>query len=206
MDIQILLSFLIAASLLTLMPGPDILLVITESITNGKKYGVSLTLGLCSGIIIHTTLAASGLAYFLKSSPIVFTIITYFGAAYLLYLAYQTWFEKEVSEEDTSIHNPKPLIGMFKKGFIMNVLNPKVTLFFIAFLPQFITKDGMPIYIQMLLLGIVFMIQAVIIMGGVAILAGKLKEYIRHPRFWIVTKYIKLSVLIGLAIFILIQT
>lgn len=207
METSVLVSFIIASVLLALMPGPDNIFVLTESITKGKRNGIIIAFGLASGIVIHTLFIVSGLAIFIKNSENVFFIIKILGALYLLYLAYQSYKETpaKMLKNDVTIQKTewkKDFFSLFKKGFLMNVLNPKVTLFFIAFLPQFVTKNGFLFEIQILILGILFMLQAFIVFSGIAILADQLGKYLTSPKFWKNVKWIKVTVLIGLALFL----
>lgn len=202
MDIFLILSFLTASILLTLLPGPDILYVLTESTINGSKTGISIALGLVTGVLIHTALAATGLSIIIYQSEFAFRFVKSAGAAYLFYLAYQAYKEKHVEisisgEKSNSIFR---FIPLYKKGFLMNVLNPKVSIFFIAFLPKFVSKEGfLPVY-QMLLLGVLFMLQAIIIFSLVSLLAGQLTKYLENPKFWELSKWIKFFILLGIGI------
>ncbi|HHH54924.1 MAG TPA: LysE family translocator [Bacteroidetes bacterium] len=201
MDSQIIISFISASVLLTLLPGPDNTYVLLESATGGIKKGIAIASGLVTGIIFHTFLVATGVAYLISHSAIAFNSIKYFGAAYLLYLAYLAYLETkpDLKEADIKAKYSK----LYLKGLVMNISNPKVLLFFIAYLPQFVTKNGMNIQIQLFILGMIFLIQAFIIMSLIAILSGKLKSYIKNPGFWKYVKYIKMIVLIFLAILII---
>ncbi|WP_034922390.1 LysE family translocator [Gillisia sp. CAL575] len=200
--LQQLIPFLTASILLTLSPGPDIVYVLVQSISNGKKAGIVTTLGLVSGILIHTSLVAFGVSAVIKASPILFTLIKIFGALYLFYLAYK------VFKSDSSItinESPKKSSkNLFRQGFIMNVLNPKVTIFFLAFFPGFLWEpDGNTIF-QFYLLGFVFMMQALFLFGTVALLAGKISEYLmKHRRSGLYLKWIQVTVFIGIGILIL---
>ena len=197
MESGLILSFIGASVLLSLMPGPDNIFVLTESLTQGYKNGIIISLGLCMGLAVHTIAAATGLSIILQKSAFAFSIIKYLGAAYLLYLAYISLKEKEptldLSEERT--RKKTRITPLIKKGFFMNILNPKVSLFFIAFFPQFISSNGYSINAQMIILGLIFILQTLVIFGTIAILSGKLTPYINNPKFWKVTKWSKVSVL-----------
>ncbi|MEM9821441.1 MAG: LysE family translocator [Bacteroidota bacterium] len=197
MEIELIASFLLASVLLTLMPGPDNLFVLTESLTKGHRNGIAISVGLCTGVLIHTLAAATGLSIVIQKSAWAFSIIKYLGAAYLFYLAYQAIKEKEQTLEiqSTAKVEQTPLFPLIRKGFLMNVLNPKVSLFFIAFLPQFVSTQGMNITVQMIVLGLIFMIQALIIFSLIALLSGTLTKYVNNPRFWQITKWTKVGVL-----------
>ncbi len=193
-----------AAVALALMPGPDNIYVLTESLSRGAKRGISLSAGLASGVLIHTLLAATGIALLLKEFPQLGLAIRLAGTGYLLYLSYQVWKEKPnlLNLNDTETKGLGP--GFWKswsKGFIMNVLNPKVTLFFLALFPQFVDPDAAwSGFSQMALLGGSFMLQAFLIFSGIAILAGLLHRYLSSPRFWELCRWIQIVVLLFIAI------
>lgn len=178
-----LLGFIGASVLLTLMPGPDILFVITQSIIQGKKAGVVFAAGLCTGLIFHTTAVCVGLSVLIYSSPLAFTILKFAGASYLIYLGIKSFLNRR-----QSLVNPDGNGGvqgkLFRKGILMNILNPKVILFFLAFFPQFVDTDAGNPALQMALLGGVFMIQAMLIFSLVAFLADVLsRRLMQQPRF-----------------------
>ncbi|MEE9348696.1 MAG: LysE family translocator [Flavobacteriaceae bacterium] len=207
MEIELLISFLLASVALSLMPGPDNVFVLTESITKGKRNGIIIAAGLASGIIIHTIIIATGLSVLVQKSPSIFTGIKIFGAVYLLYLAYLTYKEEtitvKISNENDSLDIKEKWFPLYKKGFIMNVLNPKVTLFFIAFLPQFVSKNGLSFSIQIIILGIIFMIQAFLVFSIIAIVSDQLRQYLNSSIFWEKVKWVKMAILILLAGFLL---
>ena len=197
MSIELLLSFLSASIVLTVMPGPDNIFVLTESLTNGKKTGIAISFGLATGVLVHTLAAATGLSIIIQKSAVAFSVIKYMGAAYLFYLAILALKDKQSSIDINSNRssNEKSFLQLMRKGFFMNVLNPKVALFFLAFLPQFVNLNGIKVAYQMIILGLIFMVQTIIIFGTIAILTGKLAGYLNSPRFWKVTKWSKASVL-----------
>ena len=197
MQIELILSFLLASVLLTFMPGPDNIFVLTESITKGQKNGIAISIGLCTGVLIHTLAAATGLSIVIQKSAVAFSVIKYLGAAYLFYLAFMATKEKpmEVTLEKKSKEETFHLFPLIRKGFLMNVLNPKVSLFFIAFLPQFISQDGINITVQMIILGLIFMVQALVIFSLISILASRLTGYVNSAKFWKITKWSKVVVL-----------
>lgn len=203
MNYEILLSFIGASMLLTIMPGPDIIYVLVQSMTNGKKYGIATSLGLVSGITIHTTLVAFGVSALIKQSENIFFAIKLFGAIYLLYLAYLTF----KSDEELVLNEKaerKSLLKLFKQGFIMNVLNPKVSIFFLAFFPGFLYSDSQSNVVQFYVLGGLFMLQALLIFSIVSLLSGNFASYLKsHPSFNSKIKWFKIIVFVGIAIFIL---
>src|SRR5512136_1627213 len=125
-----LLCFLGASVALTIAPGPDNIFVLTQGIARGRKTAVITALGMCSGISVHTTAAAFGISAIFYSSAVAFNIVKYPGAAYLLFLAYRNLRER--SSVRFARGDSEPLGALFKRGFIMNVLNPKVAMFFLA--------------------------------------------------------------------------
>lgn len=197
--------FLLASIALTLSPGPDILYVLTQSISNGKKYGIATALGLVSGILVHTTLIALGVSAVIKESEIIFTVIKIFGACYLLWIAYQVYKAPASITLNTSAKPQKSILALVKQGFIMNVLNPKVTLFFLAFFPGFIDEKAGNVTQQIYVLGFLFMLQAFLIFATVSILADKLTGFIRqNEKFAVFLKWLQIIVFVGIAVLILV--
>ncbi|MEK4228168.1 LysE family translocator [Solibacillus sp. FSL H8-0538] len=180
MDIVVLLSFLGTAILLTVMPGPDILFVIAQSISQNARAGVTTALGLCTGLLVHITAAVVGISAIVYSSATIFTIVKFAGAAYLIYLAIGA-----IRAPGSSVQfGEKPTIAygkLYKKGIIMNILNPKVSLFFLALLPQFV-RGTANIPEQMLVLGFIFLVQAFVIFSAVSLLAGRIGKLLSKNR------------------------
>jgi len=191
--------------LLTLMPGPDIIYVLVQSITNGKKYGIVTALGLVSGILIHTSLVAFGISAILKQSENLYFTIKLFGAFYLMYLAFQTYKSTDEIFLDSKT-TKKNLINLYKQGFIMNVLNPKVSIFFLAFFPGFLYSTTQNTIIQFYVLGTLFMLQALLIFSMVSMLSGYFASYLKnHPTFNTKLKWFKILIFIAIAIFIVLS-
>jgi len=197
MELHIVLSFIGASIFLSLMPGPDNIFVLTESLTKGQKNGIALSAGLSLGVLIHTLAAATGLSIVVQQSATAFSVVKYAGAAYLFYLAYKAAKEKNRAVEiNTDIKNDDvKIFSLVRKGFFMNVLNPKVSLFFIAFLPQFISDKGMSVTVQFVILGLLFMLQAFCVFSLIAVLSGRLTKYVQQERFWKITKWCSVSIL-----------
>jgi len=179
------------------MPGPDNIFVLTESLTKGHRNGIAISIGLSLGVLMHTMAAATGLSIIIQKSAMAFSVLKYFGAAYLLFLAFKATKEKKplINLNTVSIDRSTKFSKLIKKGFLMNVLNPKVALFFIAFLPQFTSPNGFNITFQMIILGIIFMLQALLIFSLIAILSSRLTKYVNSTKFWKITKWSKISVL-----------
>lgn len=175
--VETLLPFLIASALLSIAPGPDNIFVLTQSALYGKKSGVLITLGLCSGLIIHTTAVALGVAVFFQTSSFAFTLLKAVGAGYLLYLAWQafsTSAEKLQGHTLTLLSNS----ALYRRGIIMNITNPKVSIFFLAFLPQFASVDNGALAPQVFVLGALFIAVALLIFTLIAVLAGSLGAWL----------------------------
>ena len=183
MDFQSIISFLGVSILLTLMPGSDNLCILTQSISKGKNTGMALVLGLCTGLLVHIMSAVLGLSAILLQSALAFSIIKYAGATYLLFLAYKAFREGklnfEVHDEQMSNLNYK---STYKRGIIMNLLNPKISLFFLAFLPQFVDYSQGTAAKQMFIYGMIFLVQTLLIFSLMNIFAGKLGSYLRNNR------------------------
>ena len=203
--IEQIFLFLTASMLLTISPGPDIVYVLVQSMTNGKKAGIITTLGLVSGIMVHTTLVAFGVSAIIKESETIFMLIKIFGALYLFFLAFKVFKSKagiSLSSNDFPINNNNKL---FMRGFIMNVLNPKVTIFFLAFFPGFLWAPDEELVFQFYTLGLLFMLQAFIIFGLVALLAGNISGFFKkYPSSGIILKWVQIVVFVGIGIFILV--
>jgi threonine/homoserine/homoserine lactone efflux protein len=176
MDQSTLYCFLGASMALTVAPGPDNIFVLTQGIARGRRAAIVTALGMCSGITVHTTAAALGISAIFYSSPLAFNIVKFVGAAYLLFLAFRTLKDRSSVRLAGADNNPP--INLYKRGFIMNVLNPKVSMFFLAFLPQFVNPSEGHIPLQMLLLGIIFMAQAVVIFSMIGYFSGSIGDYI----------------------------
>jgi len=178
MTASTLLYFLGASIALTLTPGPDNIFVMTQGITRGRKPAIITALGMCSGVSVHTIAAAFGLSAIFYTSALAFNLVKYAGAFYLLYLAYRTMKDRSVITLSTA--DDRALVALFKRGFIMNVLNPKVAMFFLAFLPQFVTPDMRYFTLHILALGAIFMVQAVIIFCLIGYFSGNIGSYLQE--------------------------
>ena len=156
-------TFLVAGILLNLTPGNDTIFILSKSVAQGKKAGIMSVLGIATGSLIHTTLAALGLSIIIARSLVVFTVIKYAGAAYLLYIGYKMITSRSKIDADISASvNKINLLKIYRDAVMTNVLNPKVAMFFIAFLPQFIDPSYQNSIIPFMLLGITFTITGTI--------------------------------------------
>ncbi|MDR3579851.1 MAG: LysE family translocator [Oryzomonas sp.] len=194
-----LLYFLGASIVLSLVPGPDNIFVLTQGIARGRKAAIVTALGMCSGVSVHTTAAAFGISALFYSSLVAFNIIKYAGAAYLLYLAWKTL--KERSAIRLAKADERPVAALFRRGFIMNVLNPKVAMFFLAFLPQFVSPKAGHFALQMLLLGFIFMLQAIVIFCLIGYFSGSVGNLIlTRPRIGTYLDFLTAGVFTSLGI------
>jgi threonine/homoserine/homoserine lactone efflux protein len=169
--VETLAAFFTASVLLALAPGPDNIFVLTQSALHGKLSGLLVTLGLCTGLIVHTSAVAFGVAVIFQASALAFTALKLFGAGYLLYLAWGA-FRASAREIKTVTGTGRSLGRLYRRGIIMNVTNPKVSIFFLAFLPQFADPARGPLTLQMIILGGVFILSTILVFGTIALLAG----------------------------------
>ncbi len=177
MDSSTLLYFLTASILLTLAPGPDNMYLLSKSLADGAKSGIILAGGLASGILFHTMLVILGVAALLQSSPVALQMLQYVGAAYLLFLAWGAFHASGELKLSTSISLGERS-ALYKRGVLMNVLNPKVLLFFLAFLPQFVDLGHPSANYHIAFLGFIFALQAFGIFSAIAVCAGRIRSQI----------------------------
>lgn len=206
MNYEILSAFVLASAALAISPGPDNIYVLTQGVVNGRAYGLATTAGLISGCIIHTTLLAFGVSAIIKESDNLFFAIKVFGALYLCYLAYRVFRQKEGIELDPHAVQKRSLWQLFKQGFIMNVLNPKVTIFFLAFFPGFLFSQDISTVWQFYILGLLFMAVSFTIFAIIAIMAGSISGYLRaHKGTGTILKWLQIVVFLGIAAFLLLS-
>ena len=192
---QILL-FLISSLVLTLMPGPDILFVINQSLIN-KKSGLIISIGLCSGLVIHTLILVFGLSVFIESNKDLVLYLKYFGTLYLFYLAYDELRTKDKLVQKNTIN------GLFLRGLSMNLINPKVLFFFIAYFPNFLFSETISISIQFLILGSIFIAQALFIFFTVSVVSNKMVTLLKLDTRSNMITYLKSFVFIIIGLLIL---
>jgi len=178
--------FLPAATLLALVPGPDNVFVLAQSAMNGRLAGLFVTLGICTGLLLHTAAVSLGVAALAAGSESIFGALKLCGAAYLLYLAYRTF--------RTDSDGPSPegarlsADRLYVRGLVMNVANPKVMLFFLAFLPQFADPAHGPLASQLAVLGALMAITTAVVFGAITVGGGALGEWLKRKpaaRTWI---------------------
>jgi len=173
--------FIIASIALIFTPGPDIIYVLTQGIADGKRSGVISAAGVTTGILIHTMAAALGLAVLLKTSTYAFWALKVVGGIYLMYLGYQVIKNKQALEI-TGLQKSLDTKKCFLQGFFSNVLNPKVALFFVAFLPQFVNKDSANQSLDMIIFGLIFALMTIIFLMVLGFFAGGIGIWLKQRK------------------------
>lgn len=174
--------FLATSLAITFAPGPDNLQVLARGISQGRMAGFVSALGFAAGVTFHTTLAALGIAALLRSSPVAFEVLKLAGAAYLVWIGVKALRSQGLAAAGDRPR--QPLATIFRQSVLGNVMNPKVTLFFVVFLPQFVDPAGaQPVTVQMLELGLLFMLQTVVVFSLFGVCAGMIGGWLkRRPR------------------------
>ncbi len=170
-ELETIIMFSTASLLLALAPGPDNIFVLTQSIVHGRKAGIIITLGLCTGLLFHTAIVALGIAAIFQTSVTAFNTIKFIGAGYLLYLAWKAFTSKETIKQNNETEELK-IAKLYRTGIIMNVTNPKVSIFFLAFLPQFTNVNNGSITVQIVLLGFIFILCALFVFSIISQISG----------------------------------
>lgn len=203
--LETLFSFVLATAILALSPGPDNIFVLTQSLVNGKKYGLATVFGLITGCIVHTTLLAFGVSLIIKESETLFFAIKFFGALYLSFLAYKVYKSDPSILLSKNNVTQKTTIQLFKQGFVMNVLNPKVSIFFLAFFPGFLFSKTLSTIVQFYILGLIFMVVSLIIFSLISILAATIASSLKNNlKIGIYLKWLQILVFVAIAFFIFI--
>lgn len=174
---DVLLAFFAASLLLGIAPGPDNIFVLTQSAVYGAGAGMVTTLGLVTGLCVHTAAVALGVAALFQSSPLAFTALKIAGAAYLLWLAWLSFRAGAALARTPDAAAFPGYAALYRRGIVMNVTNPKVSLFFLAFLPQFCDPARGSVAVQVLCLGALFMLAAIVVFFAVAALGGRLARW-----------------------------
>ncbi len=201
-----LIAFALSTAALAISPGPDNIYVLTQSVVNGKKYGLATVAGLISGCLVHTTLLAFGISTMIKNNAHMYLAIKMAGVVYLLFLAHKV-LKSEPSLQLAGDAGPKKgFLELYKQGFVMNVLNPKVTIFFLAFFPGFLFSDTLGLVFQFYVLGLVFMGVSGLIFTAVAVLAGSISAYVvANRKAAVFLKWMQVIVFIGIALYLLLS-
>ena len=195
---EIVVAFGFAAFLLSMAPGPDNIFVLTQSAVSGARSGILVVLGLCTGLVFHSTAVALGLAALIKASAIAFTVLKFAGAAYLLYLAYKAFCApiQRIGKNAPSVRG----VELYRRGLIMNITNPKVAIFFLAFFPQFTDPSQGALVFQIAQLGLIFVLVTFVVFGSIALAAGGLSASLtKSPKAQLVINKVAGIVFVGLA-------
>lgn len=193
-----------ATATLAFSPGPDNMFVLIQSAAYGRKSGMTVVAGLMSGCLIHTSLVAFGLSAFIQSNEKLYWILKVFGAAYMLFLAFKVYKSKPTETTLSAVSNPKNCIQLFKQGFIMNVLNPKVSIFFLAFFPAFIFSNSISFFKQFYVLGLLFVITSFVVFSTFVVLSGFFsKLFLNSPKKINLLKRLQVGFFVAIAVLIL---
>lgn len=196
--IDVLAAFCAAALLLAFLPGPDNLFVLTQSAMHGASTGLVLTLGLCTGLVVYSVAVAFGVAAVFEATPQAFTALKTAGAAYLLYLAHGALRAEPAPLDGGARVDPRQA---YRRGIVMNLTNPKIAVFFIAFLPQFTSPARGSVSTQLLVLGGLFILCSLAAFAIIASAAGLLSGWLRRSdRGQVILNRVAAVVFVGLAI------
>jgi threonine/homoserine/homoserine lactone efflux protein len=177
LSLETILPFFAASLLLALAPGPDNIFVLAQSAVHGRSAGIATTFGLLTGVLVHTLAVALGLAALIQTSAMAFSLLKYFGAGYLLYLAWKS-FRAKGQLIGKNGEGRLPLRQLYFRGIIMNVSNPKVAIFFLAFLPQFADPERGSMLLQFLQLGAWFILSGLLVFVTLAVMAGTVGQWL----------------------------
>jgi len=194
--------FFSAALAINVSPGPDLIYILSKTIAGGRKVGIASSLGVCSGAMVHVFAAALGLSAILATSAVAFSVVKYAGAAYLIYLGLRALRSKGSTFDklDTTTQKTTPWQA-FKQGALVDILNPKVAIFFMAFLPQFVRSELGHTSVQIIILGSLVILVAIVVECIIVLAAAQTTDFFRKNRkFSIWLDRILGSVLIGLGI------
>ena len=191
--------FITVSWALIIAPGPDMLYVITRGMTHGRRAGMLSALGVICGILVHTTAAACGLTFIFQTSAVAFLIVKFSGAAYLIYLGIKAWQDKNIFElpaySEVSAHR------LFWQGVLSNVLNPKIAIFFLAFLPQFVDRSSTQVIWQLIVLGLTFALLGLAFLLVVGYCSGSIGSWItRRPQYGQFLGRLSAGILIALGV------
>ena len=201
-SLEICGAFFVAALILGIAPGPDNIFVLTQSALYGARAGLATTLGLITGLCGHTAAVALGVAALLQTSPLAFSLLKFAGAAYLLYLAWLSFcagFSTILPQQESF----PGYAALYRRGVIMNITNPKVTLFFLALLPQFANPARGSMELQIVIFGLLFQVATVIVFGTVSLLGNELAKRSGSPRAQIFMNRLAGCVFVALALALL---
>jgi threonine/homoserine/homoserine lactone efflux protein len=177
-EVQTIAVFLSASLVLLVMPGPAVIFIVATSLRDGRAGGMVSMLGIACGGLVHVAAAVVGLSALLTSSPAAYRLVKFLGAAYLIYLGFRAWREARPRQSTGELPPRQPFSQTFRQGFIVNALNPKPALFFMAFLPQFADPAAGNIHLQFLLLALMFEGLGILTDTTYALTAGTLRNWL----------------------------
>ncbi|HJW67410.1 MAG TPA: LysE family translocator [Gaiellaceae bacterium] len=190
--------FVGAALLLLVVPGPSVFYIVTQSVSHGRRAGIASVAGITTGTLVHIAAATVGLSALLASSAVAFDVVKYLGAAYLIVIGVRRLAGFERAQEERA-RGTRDLGRLYRQGIVVNTLNPKTALFFLAFLPHFVDPSRGVAWVQVLLLGLLFATLGFLSDGTWALVAGTLGDRLRRSRrFPAVQRYVSGSVFVGL--------
>jgi threonine/homoserine/homoserine lactone efflux protein len=199
------IALFVAASLAVIVaPGPDNIYVLTRGVAHGREVALASAWGMCSGLLFHTTLAAVGLSAILVRSAVAFSVVKYAGAVYLVYLGLRALLNKEGFVPSAEEAPAARLRSFYFRGLTMNLLNPKVAVFFLAFLPQFASPSEATtggVALRLVAFGLIFALLSVVVFSAIALFSGVLGDRLsRNPRFATALRWLTGCVLVGLGV------
>jgi threonine/homoserine/homoserine lactone efflux protein len=193
--------FVVASLAVIVAPGPDNIYVLTRGVAQGREVALASAWGMCSGLLFHTTFVALGLSVVLARSAVAFSVVKYAGAIYLIYLGISALLSKEGFVPSAGEESAVQLRRFFLKGLTMNLLNPKVAVFFLAFLPQFANPGTSGMALRLVVLGLVFALLSVVVFSAIALFSGVLGDRLSsNPRYATALQWLTGCVLVGLGL------
>jgi len=201
LTLQQFLGFLAAALLITATPGPDNLMVLGMGMSKGRRQGIAFGLGCAFGCLSHTLLAVVGVSALIAASPTAFTLLKIAGGLYLIWLGYNAWRSSGAVKVGAVKVADESLAKLFFKGCFANAINPKVVLFFLSFLPQFVVAGNGSVGAQVAQLGLTFTLQAALLFGLLGYFSGALGQWLnRRPKAGVILNRVAGTVFIGLGL------
>ena len=198
-DIETMMIFISTVALFGVVPGPDNIFVLTQSALVGPRSGLAAALGLCLGLMVHTIAVAAGLAALMQTTPLAFTVLKFAGAAYLLYLAWGAFRAKPGRADPATVPATRAR-RLVLRGVVMNLSNPKVAIFMLAFLPQFVDQGRDDTAMQLLVLGVTMAVVSLMVFAVIAFVSGTLGNGLKsHPAAETVLQKVAGIVFVGLA-------
>ncbi|MCF6317806.1 MAG: LysE family translocator [Proteobacteria bacterium] len=203
MSLTELFSFILASTILAFTPGPDNIFVIVTSLGHGFKTSLKFILGLCTGIVLHTALIVLGVSTLISQSKYGLLALKYFAVSYLLYLAVKTFKHRN---DKIQLNKDKEVENYFLRGFIMNISNPKILMFFLAFLPQFANMDLVGFQNRLIILGSLFILVTFVVFSSIAWVSVKGgQKFIENPKYSLYMNWLAIAVFVGVSLLFLLN-